>query len=183
MTHIAVPAPRQQGFTLVEMAITLAVGGILLALALPSFTESRANGKIRAAAAQMQQDLQWARAEAIKRNGRVGVQITSSANGGPAWTVFADNDNSSTLNTGDTTLRQTSLANFVTNFGNSVTLEANGTPNSPVYASLGNLANVGNGTYRFGNPNTSKRWLLVVGAGGRIVTCLQSATAWRCYLP
>lgn len=42
------------GFTLVELAIALAVGSILLALALPMFAESRANGQIRAAAAQLQ---------------------------------------------------------------------------------------------------------------------------------
>lgn len=170
------------GFTLVELAIALAVGSILLALALPMFAESRANGQIRAAAAQLQQDLQWARAEAIKRNQRVGVEIATAANAS-GWTVFVDRNNSSTLDAGDLTLRQFGNAEFRARFGSNTALATNGAPNPPVFAPFGNLANVGNGTYGFTTTPTTQRWLLVVGTGGRIVTCIaQSPSSWACRL-
>lgn len=60
-----------QGFTLVEMMVTLSVLSVMLAVAVPSFTEFIANQRIRAAASDLHSTLLLARSEAIKRNTRM----------------------------------------------------------------------------------------------------------------
>lgn len=65
------------GFTLVEMAIGLAIFGVLLALALPNFTIFLQNAKIRNAAETTLQGLNLARAEGIRRNRWVRFQLVS----------------------------------------------------------------------------------------------------------
>lgn len=59
---------RQAGMTLVELMIGLAVFGILVMMALPDYTAWIQNTKIRNAAESVQNGLQLARAEAIRRN-------------------------------------------------------------------------------------------------------------------
>lgn len=170
MTRIAVPAPRPQGFTLVEMAITLAVGGILLALALPSFTESRANGKIRAAAAQMQQDLQWARAEAIKRNGRVRVTTSASIDCADAvwrvaWIKPDGLEETLRCHTRGTYGQQFAHVNFA---ANQVTIS---------FSSLGTASAGVTYTFSYDNSSVSQRqWQVVSGTGGRISSSIVSGT-------
>jgi len=70
---------RVHGFTTVEVLMALVVLGILAALAVPSLTnfanEQRLTGAINVLAA----DLQYARAEAIKRNSRVLVCARTTA--------------------------------------------------------------------------------------------------------
>ncbi|WP_025869901.1 GspH/FimT family pseudopilin [Methylobacillus glycogenes] len=74
---------RQQGFTLVEMMVTLAISIILLSVAIPSFSDMLGNMKIRAAAQNINTGLQLARAEAIRRNTNVVFTLGEY----PAWSV------------------------------------------------------------------------------------------------
>lgn len=53
------PAPRQRGFTLVELMIVVAVIGILAALAYPSYTEYVRRGYRAEARAGLMQAAQW----------------------------------------------------------------------------------------------------------------------------
>jgi type IV fimbrial biogenesis protein FimT len=57
-----------QGFTLVEMMVTISILSIMLAVAVPSFTEFIANQRVRATASDLHSALLLARSEAIKRN-------------------------------------------------------------------------------------------------------------------
>jgi type IV fimbrial biogenesis protein FimT len=61
-------ASRQRGVSLIELVIGLAIFGILLAAAAPSYRAWIENSKIRAAAESIQNGLQIARVEALKRN-------------------------------------------------------------------------------------------------------------------
>ena len=70
---------RQQGFTLVEMMVTLFVLAILLAVAVPSFREMLLNFQIRAAAEGLNTGLQLSRAEAIRRNTNVVFTLNDNA--------------------------------------------------------------------------------------------------------
>lgn len=64
----------QAGFTIVEILITVAVVGILIMMAVPTFGEWLQSQQLRAAAEASLNGLQVARSEAIRRN--LPVQIT-----------------------------------------------------------------------------------------------------------
>jgi type IV fimbrial biogenesis protein FimT len=59
---------RQGGVTLIELMIGLAIFGMLVMMALPSYTAWIHNTRIRNAAESVQNGLQLARAEAVRRN-------------------------------------------------------------------------------------------------------------------
>ncbi len=70
---------RQCGFNLVEMVVAIAILAILAAVAVPSFTQMIQNSRIRTAAESIQNGLQVARAEAVKRNSRVKFQLNADS--------------------------------------------------------------------------------------------------------
>lgn len=70
---------RQKGFSMVEIAVTLAVLGILLAAAMPSMGTWMANARIRNTAESINEGLQKARAEAVRRNQPVTFWMVSGA--------------------------------------------------------------------------------------------------------
>lgn len=65
------PVRREQGFTLVEMVITLVVAAILFAVAIPSFNNLINSNRLTTGANTLIGALNTARMEAIKRNGSV----------------------------------------------------------------------------------------------------------------
>jgi type IV fimbrial biogenesis protein FimT len=70
--------PKQSGFTLWELLVTLLVAGVLLSIGVPSFREFQRNGAMIAAANQLVTTTLTARAEALKR--QVPVTWCLSAN-------------------------------------------------------------------------------------------------------
>jgi type IV fimbrial biogenesis protein FimT len=64
-------ASRTTGFTLIELMVVLAVIGVVLALAAPSFTGFLARKRVEGVAAELMTDLQLARSEAVARNAAV----------------------------------------------------------------------------------------------------------------
>lgn len=82
---------RAAGFTLIEIAITLVVIGILLMVGLPSLTAWLQNSEIRAAAEGLQAGLQLARAEALRRNTNVRFQLVDSLAAGCALSATGTN--------------------------------------------------------------------------------------------
>ena len=73
-------APRQTGFTLWELLVTMLVGGVLLAVGVPSFRDAQRNSAITAAANDLITGLLAARAEAVKRQ----VPVTLCASPDPS---------------------------------------------------------------------------------------------------
>lgn len=68
----------QRGFSLVELIIAMAIMGVLLSLALPSFSGYLRNVKLRAAAENFLTGIHLARTEALRMNTTVEFLMTTS---------------------------------------------------------------------------------------------------------
>lgn len=80
-------ARAQRGFTIIELAVSIAISAILVALAVPSFKIMLANAQIRTAAQALHDGLQLARVEAIRRNESVVFTKAAASD----WTVSTEN--------------------------------------------------------------------------------------------
>ncbi|TJY62072.1 prepilin-type N-terminal cleavage/methylation domain-containing protein [Sinimarinibacterium sp. CAU 1509] len=70
-----------RGFTLLELMVTITVLGILVALAVPSYSSLINRNRVRNAAEQMRSDFSLARSEALRRSNNVTLSFTRSADG------------------------------------------------------------------------------------------------------
>jgi type IV fimbrial biogenesis protein FimT len=93
-------APRRRGFTLIELAVTLALLSTLAALGLPTLSRLGDGAKLRGFSSELLSHLYVARAEAIKRNARValcksadGASCTDTGGWEQGWIVFHDGNN------------------------------------------------------------------------------------------
>ena len=78
---------NHQGFTLIELMVTLAVLAILLAAAVPSFADFFDKYRLRAAADAVTSLISNARASAVKSDLDVNIAMTGS---GTAWCIGAN---------------------------------------------------------------------------------------------
>jgi len=69
---------RAAGFTFIELLMVIALLGVFLALALPSFTGTVQRYRVSMAASQIANLLQFARIEAIRSRGYIAVAATGS---------------------------------------------------------------------------------------------------------
>ena len=76
---------RSRGLTLIELTVTLLIAAILVVVAIPTFADWMRNAQIRTTAESIQNGLQLARAEAIRRNRAVQFQLTDVP--GASWVV------------------------------------------------------------------------------------------------
>lgn len=140
-------AQRADGFSLVELLIVIAIAGVLLAFAIPSFTDSTARRRVDGVASELATDLQNAKTQAASLNTNVSLVTTTSG-----YTV-----------TGPTQLKavnleaSTTLTNAVT-----VTFE----PHRAFPAAAASI--------EITSPQTSARLRVAVDAVGRVSTCSPS---------
>lgn len=76
----------QRGVTLIELLIGIAVLSVLLATGAPMFSDWIQNAQVRTTAESIQNGLQLARVEAIRRNASVRFEFTNTT-GLSAWNV------------------------------------------------------------------------------------------------
>ena len=72
---------HQQGFTLVELMITVLVAAILLTIAVPSFTTLIRKSNVSSASNALLSDMEYARSEAITRGTTVAVCPSNTGTG------------------------------------------------------------------------------------------------------
>ena len=103
------------GFTILELMVTIAIAGILMAVALPSYQTMVKNNCLTTSANSLVSSLQRARSEAIKRRSDVTMAATGG-DWGAGWNVTLDEDrnNNSTLDDGEDYNGNGSLDNSVT---------------------------------------------------------------------
>lgn len=70
---------RSHGFSIIELMIAVAIMSILMAIALPAFSDYIRNVKVRTEAEAFVSGIQLARAEAVRRNAPVEFLLTSDA--------------------------------------------------------------------------------------------------------
>ena len=165
------------GFTLIELIITIAVAAILLSIGIPMIGSFLVNDQTQSAAGRFEQNLQWARAEAIKTNQVVSVAISGNNASGLAsfcaWQITAPNSSRAPQQT------QSDFQNHYPRVGCQVT----GT--TLCFTAIGNLGSGGScqpgGIYTFVNSSSgSNQWLVIASPGGQIISCLQGKTAGQC---
>jgi type IV fimbrial biogenesis protein FimT len=106
-------ASNARGMTIIELMLTLSVVGILMAIALPSFTSVIQNNRIRGQSSDLMANLAIARAEAAKRGIRVTICTSTTYNSTPpsctgggatAWNlgyiIFSDVSGNGAFNAG-----------------------------------------------------------------------------------
>lgn len=76
------------GFTMLELMVTLAIVGIIAAIAVPSMSNMMSNSKAERITGLFKQDLQFARSHAISRGEVVRI---STIDGG--WNIIAETSN------------------------------------------------------------------------------------------
>jgi type IV fimbrial biogenesis protein FimT len=82
---------RHRGFTLIELMIGVALLGLLMMLAFPTFTTMMHNARLRAVAESILSGLQGARAEALKRNQTAEFLLMADAPDEANFAAFAAN--------------------------------------------------------------------------------------------
>ena len=104
---------KAEGFTLVELMVTLAVIGILAVIATPSMTNLISNSRVSGQTEEIVASLQLARAEAIRRNARVTVcaGASTTCSGSATWSnwIVYGRDKTSATPNADENIRDTAV--------------------------------------------------------------------------
>ena len=142
----------KNGFTFIELLITMSVMAIVVAVALPNFSEQIKDSRSEALGEEFSSALNYARMEAVKRSSRVSV--CASSNGADCsddwtdgWIVFLDYANADNV----APVTELSGASFIIKrwgkaaTSSEISVKSNGTDvNFVRFTSLGALARLNN---------------------------------------
>lgn len=123
-----------QGFTLIELIITIAIVAILMSLAVPSIRTMMANNQVAVTNNSIISALNLARSEAVTRANQVGVCPSNNGNGcnngqwNTGWVVFDNLDGNGTPTNAErirVDTRETTVTR--SGFAGTIVFQANGT--------------------------------------------------------
>ena len=165
-------AGNHRGFSLIELMVTIGVASILVAIAVPSFTEFVMNNRLVTQTNAFSRSLSVARSEAINRAAQVtickspdGLTCTAANNWEQGWVIFQDVNGDGDAQPDELVGTQKALPSGYTlrssaTFSNWIAYTQSG-------ASVGSGGN--NGDFRICTPaqNTAKARSVIVSITGR----------------
>lgn len=97
---------KNNGFSLIELLVTLSVAGILLGVGIPSYQTFVKNSRISAALTELQAFVGLARSEAVSASQQVTLcassdQSTCTGSWDQGWIIFTDLDGDRTVDSSD----------------------------------------------------------------------------------
>ena len=176
------PTRSNTGFTLIEMIATVAVLAVLVTVGIPSFQETIDKRRLTGAAEQLQADLQYARSEAIKRNGNVFVTFTGT---GTTWcygmsaTTATCNCTTSTscqLDTVEKVVNQTGFRNISLGVASITGNNLNFEPRRGLVSMNNNATPIVTGSVTLTSTSSTKSLRIDVSRLGRVKLCSPSGS-------
>lgn len=172
---------RGAGFTLIELLITLAVAGILMMVAVPSFVQFQRNAQLSDATSNFMAAINAARANAMKQGLNTYLIPVTNTNWSSGWLVYSDSnwDQAFTAGTDPVILQHDALSTDLT----VLTSGAAGGPNSLVDGYLmfngSGYPRLKNGNFSNGRieiKNTGRTMTLIFDSVGRVRSCVTNST-------
>lgn len=164
---------NQKGFTLPEVIATMAIAGILLAVAVPNFRELIRENRLASQANSLVSAINLTRSEAIKRGTRVtlcksndGTQCSGIGTYEQGWIIFSDANNPvGRVDNNDKIVR------IFTKLPNTMTLIGNGNIDSYISYTADGVARFANNAFQAGTlqlcqENHGRN--IILSAGGRV---------------
>ncbi len=143
---------RTEGFSLLGQMITLALAGIMLAIAVPGYLKVMPRHRLHGAARQVTGDLMWARMKAIQRNNRYRIFFLNDHE----YRILDDADNDGAVDPGEWTFTRDLHADY-----RDVVVRSN---NNPVFSPRGTASHLA--TVTLTNPAGTKR--VSISIAGRV---------------
>ena len=185
LARMGVVGRLEAGFTLIELLVTLAVAGILLTLAVPSFTAIINNNRLVSQTNELVAAIQLTRMEAVRTNARGvvcrstdGSTCVAAAGAWTKWVSGIDSDRNGTIDkilrvgTVTTPLQVNASSNIALD---TIVFHSDGM----AYQAAGTLLNAGIGVCLPTTQPQQNLRLIAIGAGSRISTT-SSNTAGSC---
>jgi len=101
---------NKKGFTLIELTTTLALLGIISAIAIPSYFSWLPRHKLQTSVRYIYDDMNMARSRAVRTNTDIGIEFNTSND---TYRVFADTDNDQIFDAGETVISTGTLENGI----------------------------------------------------------------------
>jgi type IV fimbrial biogenesis protein FimT len=158
-----------RGFSLIELLVTMAMIAILLAIAVPTFSDLRINQKVASNASDLFASTIQARNEAMRLSRQVTIAPTDASSWNNGWQVFVDMDRNGSLDSGTDTLVTTAPA-ITENI--TITNGAGTTPTASIsFDSRGFLVGVSNTKFIFKSAVTQRERQVIISPTGRARLC------------
>lgn len=158
---------KNNGFTIVEMMITITVITIILALALPNLTQFFARNNLAGTTNELIAGINQARSEAVTRSTIVSICPSNDGvscdpgNWEGGWIVFLDPNNNRSIDAGEN----------IVNLGNNISSDAvtiDGFNGGLTFTSSGLLSGLANGVIQFTHPQLTVIRQLNISSVGQI---------------